>query len=132
MTTSLVTQYYDGLAGGILVSHQCTECGTITFPATSCCEKCGSYDYEDRTLSGRGTLLFASHNVAACHPRFEPYAPYAYGHVRLDEGVIVQGILQGVDGTAAAIAELYPKLPLPVRAEVLHTADLPVLTFRLA
>jgi len=132
MTTSLVKEYYDALTVGKLVAHQCAACSTITFPATMCCERCGSYDYTDLYLSGRGSLLFASHNIAACHPRFVPYAPYAYAHVLLDEGVIVQGLLQGVEGSATAISELYPRLPLPVVAEVLHTEDLPVLTFRLA
>src|SRR5664279_1049723 len=132
MTTSLVKEYYDSLAAGKLVAHRCSDCDTITCPATMCCERCGSYSYTDITLSGRGTLLFASHNLAACHPRFVPYAPYAYGHIVLDEGVIVQGIVHGVDGTAEAIAELYPRLPLPVVAEVLQTEDLPVLTFHLA
>ena len=132
MTTSLVKEYYDGLTEGRLVAHRCDDCGTSTFPATMCCESCGSYAYSDLTLSGRGSLLFASHNIAACHPRFVPYAPYAYGHVLLDEGVIVQGLLQGVEGSATAIAELYPRLPLPIVTEVLQTEDLPVLTFRLA
>ncbi len=132
MTTSLVKEYYDALTDGKLVAHRCDDCGTLTFPATMCCEQCGSYRWTDALLSGRGSLLFASHNIAACHPRFEPYAPYAYGHVLLEEGVIVQGILQGVEGSAPTIAELYPKLPLPVVTEVLHTEDLPVLTFRLA
>lgn len=132
MTTSLVKDYYANLEEGRLVAHRCDDCGTLTFPATSCCESCGSYASTDVTLTGRGTLLFASHNLAACHPRFVPYAPYAYGHVKLDEGVIVQGILQGVEGSATAIADLYPTLPLPVVAEVLRTDDLPVLTFRLA
>jgi uncharacterized OB-fold protein len=132
MTTSLVKTYYDALAEGRLVAHRCTDCATITFPQTGCCESCGSYSHEDIELSGRGTLLFASHNLAACHPRFVPYAPYAYGHVVMEEGVTVQGMVQGVDGTADAIAELYPRLPLPVVAEVLRTDDLPVLTFRLA
>ena len=62
----------------------------------------------------------------------QPAVRLAYGHVLLEEGVIVQGILQGVEGSAPAIAELYPQLPLPVVTEVLHTEDLPVLTFRLA
>lgn len=131
-TTSLVRDYYETLGEGRLVAHRCSDCQAITFPATTCCEACGSYAATDLELSGRGTLLFASHNLAACHPRFVPYAPYAYAHVILEEGVTVQGMLQGVDGTPEAIAELYPRLPLPVVAEVLHTDDLPVLTFRLA
>lgn len=132
MSTSLVKDYYEALEGGTLLAHECSDCGTLTFPATGCCERCGSWSHEDRLLSGRGTLLFASHNLAACHPRFVPYAPYAYAHVVLEEGVTVQGMLQGVAGTPDAIAELYPRLPLPVVAEVLRTEDLPVLTFRLA
>lgn len=129
---SLVEAYYGALRENRLLAHACLDCGTLTFPPTGCCENCGSWSHEARTLSGRGTVLFASHNLAACHPRFVPYAPYAYAHVVLEEGVTVQGMLQGVPGTAEAIAELYPRLPLPAVAEVLLTEDLPVLTFRLA
>lgn len=132
LTGSLVEAYYAALEEDRLLAHECTDCGTLTFPPTGCCERCGCWSHEDRTLSGRGTVLFASHNLAACHPRFVPYAPYAYAHVVLEEGVTVQGLLQGVPGTPEAIAELYPRLPLPVVAEVLRTEDLPVLTFRIA
>ena len=30
------------------------------------------------------------------NPRFNDIAPYAYGHVKLEEGVFVQGIITGI------------------------------------
>jgi uncharacterized OB-fold protein len=131
-TGSTVKHYYDALADGRLVADRCRSCATITFPATGCCESCGSYDREEVELSGRGTLLFASHNTApACHPRFNPYAPYVYGHVMLEEGIPAQGIIQGPAGTPEVIRELFERGPVPVVLDVLQTEDLPVIAFRL-
>ena len=129
---SRVARYYEELAAGRLVGDRCASCGTITFPSTGCCESCGSYDQEEMRLSGKGTLLFASHNTApACHPRFNPYAPYVYGHVMLEEGIPAQGIVQGLAGTPDVIRDLFERGPVPVVVDVLHTEDLPVIAFRL-
>lgn len=130
--TSIVQQHYDGLAEGTLRAHKCTECGFLTFPMTTCCTECGCFTYDEVDLAGTGSLLFASHNVApATHPRFSELAPYVFGHVMLDEGIVAQGIVTGIEPTPEAIAELYEHGPTPVEAEPLAMNDLPVLAFRI-
>lgn len=130
--TSLIERHYTGLAEGVLRAHRCTDCAAITFPITTCCVACGCWTYEDIELSGAGTLLFASHNVApATHPRFADLAPYVYAHVMLDEGIVAQGILQGIDPTPEAISDLFDRGPVPVVLDVLQMPDLPVIAFRL-
>ncbi|WP_297911036.1 Zn-ribbon domain-containing OB-fold protein [Thiomonas sp.] len=128
-----IRAYYEGLAAGTFLGSACGACGRVSFPPTTCCEHCGSWDVQPRELSGRATLLFASHNIApACHPRFAAIAPYVYGHLRLQEGPIVQAIVLGVLPTPEDLQRLFDRGPVPVRAEVLRMDDLPVLAFRVA
>lgn len=132
MTTSLIQQYYEGLAEGRFVGAYCNACQRYSFPPTSACEQCGSFNVEPRQLSGKGTLLFASHNIAPPpHPRFVDMSPYVYGHVLLEEGVVVQGIIAGVEPTPEAVRALYEQGEQPVEMTVLKRDDLSVLSFRL-
>jgi uncharacterized OB-fold protein len=127
---SAIRTFYEALSEGRLEARRCRKCGKLTFPPTNCCEHCGSFDVEWTTLSGKGTLLFATHNITpACHPRFESIAPYVYGHIRLDEGVIVQAIVRGIEATPEALEAVYDKGPIPVKAAVMEMPDLPVLVF---
>jgi uncharacterized OB-fold protein len=130
MPVSDIEAYYEGLEKGTLMARHCTRCGKYTFPPTGCCEHCGSFSVQWSHLSGRGKLLFATHNVApACHPRFEKIAPYVYGQFRLDEGIIVQAILTGVEATPEALRKLYERGEVPVVAKPMKMDDLPVLAF---
>ncbi|MFZ5439354.1 MAG: Zn-ribbon domain-containing OB-fold protein [Myxococcota bacterium] len=133
MSESIVRRHYEALGRHQLLAHKCKACGHVTFPMTSCCEECASYEYQEVPLSGRGTLLFASHGVAPPpHPRFAKFAPYVYGHVMLAEGVVTQGIIRGVEGTPEAVQTLFGQLPKKVQLDVLQTDDLPVMAFKLA
>lgn len=132
MSESIIQRHYDGLKRGELRAHRCRGCGHVTFPMTTACEQCGSFAYDEIHLAGTGTLLFASHGVAPPpHPRFGKLAPYVYGHIQLGEGLFTQAIIRGVEGTPDAVARLYARLPLPVTLDVLETADLPVMAFKL-
>jgi len=42
-----------------------------------------------------------------------------------------QGIIRGLAGTPEVIRDLFERGPVPVVLDVLHTADLPVIAFRL-
>lgn len=132
MPTSIIQGYYENLAAGRLVGRRCRLCDTVTFPPTALCEKCGSPEQDEVELTGQGELLFVSHSMAPPpNPRFNDLAPYAYGHVRLAEGVYIQGIVTGVGVDPAELAALYQRCPVPVRADILTVQDLPVLAFAL-
>ena len=132
MATAIIRQYYEALAAGRFLGNHCGNCNRYSFPPTTACEQCGSFDVELKPLSGKGTLLFASHNLAPSpHPRFADLAPYVYGHVLLQEGVVVQGLLQGVAATPEAVRELFEQGPQPIELAVLQRPDLPIMTFRL-
>lgn len=127
---SVLRLFYEALADGVLKARKCADCGKYTFPPTGCCEHCGSWEGELVELSGEGTLLFASHNITpACHPRFEPIAPYVYGHIRLKEGITVQAIVRGIEPTPEALKTVFERGPIPVKAGVMAMDDLPVLIF---
>jgi len=133
MTKSLVQQHYEAVQQRRPLAHKCKACQHLTFPMTTACESCGSFAQEQVPLSGQGTLYFASHGTTPPpHPRFAKLAPYVYGHIELDEGPFVQAIITGVPGTPEAVAALFAKLPAKVVVDVIETADLPVLGFRLA
>jgi uncharacterized protein len=133
MNESIIQRHYDGLAAGAMRAHKCKRCAHVTFPMTTACEACACFDFDEVTLSGKGTLLYASHGASPPpHPRFTSLAPYVYGHIELAEGIFVQAIVRGVEGSPEAVAKLYSTLPVPVTFSVLETADLPVLAFQLA
>ena len=125
--------YYSGLSAGVFRAVKCKACSKNTFPPTGCCEHCGSWQVEPTELSGKATLLFATHNISpACHPRFEKIAPYVYGHLRLKEGPIVQAIVLGINANPHDLQQLFERGPVPAKAEMLQMDDLPVLAFRIA
>ena len=132
MPESIIRGYYENLAAGRLVGKKCKACATTTFPPTSLCEKCGKPDLEDVTLSGEGEVLFVSHSMAPPpNPRFNDLAPYAYGHVRLAEGVFVQGIIADMGVEPEEMAAFFERGPAPVKARILTVGDLAILAFDL-
>lgn len=130
MSESIVKRYYDNLAAGHLLGVRCA-CGAVTFPPTTACEKCGSPELEEFELSGRGTLMFASHGIAPPpNPRFEELAPYTYGHVILEEGVPIQGMITNVKPEPEALRALYARGPVQVRLDPVKAQDLTVIGFK--
>ncbi len=130
--TSLIERHYRNLAENRLLAHRCQACGALTVPITTACADCGSGAYDEIVLAGTGTLHFAAHNIApAPHPRFADLAPYVFGHVMLDEGVPIQGIVRDVEPTPEATRALFERGPVTVRLDVIAMADLPVIAFRI-
>lgn len=130
---SAIERHYLALRENHLLGHKCRACGAWTVPITTACATCGSRDFDEATLAGTGSLLYAAHNIApAPHPRFAALAPYVFGHVILDEGIAVQGIVKGIEPTPEATRALFESGPAPVVLDVLVTDDLPVIAFRFA
>lgn len=133
MTESLIKSYYDNLRQGKLIGHKCENCGAIAFPPTASCAKCGGFKQTPVELSGRGEVLYISHSMAPPpNPRFNDIAPYAYGHVKLQEGVYVQAIITGVEIDPESLNALFEAGPAPVVPDILELGGQPVLAFKLA
>ena len=133
MPISIVKMYYDYLKDGKIVGKRCHRCRKITFPPTTRCEYCGSDDQDWFVLTGRGKLLFVSHGMTPTpNPRFDELAPYAYGHIKLEEGVIVEAIITNVGITPDELNDYYEKGPVDVEAEIMEVMDLPILAFKVS
>ncbi|MCB2187862.1 MAG: OB-fold domain-containing protein [Deltaproteobacteria bacterium] len=133
MPESIIKQYYDALGQGKLLGKKCRQCGAVTFPPTTACEACGSPDQESAELSGRGNLLYVSHGMAPPpNPRFAEIAPYAYGHIRLEEGVYVQAIITGVAVDPATLQGFFERGPCAVEPDIRDVGGLNVLAFKVA
>ena len=97
------------------------------------CDECGSFDYEEVTLRPHGVLVSVAHGGAPPpHPRFRRTTPYVYGQVRLDDGVLAEAIIRGVEADPAAVARLGAALPAPVVLDFVESEGLPIMAFRLA
>lgn len=131
MTTSVIKRYYDGLAEGTIVATKCRRCDAVTFPPTTACERCGSFEVDWTEFSGKGTLDYLSHGAAPPpNPAFADLAPYCYGHIRLEEGVYVQAIVTNVEVDATVLAEIFERGPVDVEADIIDVGGLPVLAFK--
>lgn len=131
MTTSIVKRYYDGLAEKKLLATKCASCAKLTFPPTTACEHCGSFELEWVELGGHGKALYVSHGIAPPpNPRFAEIAPFAYGHVELDEGVFVQGMITNVEITPDALMRVFEEGPVDVEPDIVEVEGLPILAFR--
>ncbi len=132
MQDSIIKQYYDALADGELHARRCNDCKGYTFPPTTACEHCGSTKIEGVVLSGRGKLHFCSHGMAPPpNPRFDSLAPMEYGHIILEEGIVVQAIVNDVEPTPEALSTLFERGPVDVEADIIRVEGLPVLAFSL-
>ncbi len=131
MAESIIKQYYDALGQGKLLAKKCNKCGTVTFPPTTACQSCGSPDQKWQELSGKGQLHFVSHGMAPPpNPRFSEIAPYAYGHIRLEEGVFVQAIITGVDIDPDTLRTYFEQGLVDVVPDIQEVKGLNVLAFK--
>lgn len=131
MPESLIKQYYDALGEGRLLATKCSTCQGYTFPPTTACQHCGSYNVEKVYLSGKGKLLYASHGIAPPpNPRFNEIAPYVYGHIMLEEGIPVQAIITGVKAEPEVLQEYFERGPVDVAPDIQNIQGLNVLAFK--
>lgn len=87
-----------------LRGSRCDHCGTVAFPASVSCQRCGGSEIREIDLSDRGTVWTAT--IQRFAPKSPPYVPpadgfrpFAVGYVELPEGVKVEALL---DGTSPA------------------------------
>ena len=131
MPESMIRKFYEYLGQGKIMGVKCKRCGEYTFPPYLCCTRCRSREVEWAEMSGEGTLLFVSHNIAPPpNPRFKHIAPYAYGHIKLKEGPIFQAIVTNVKPDPGTMIEYFEKGPVNVKAEIKKFDDLNVVTFK--
>ena len=98
--------FWEGAAAGRLLARECAGCGRLQHPPSPMCPACGSTEWTERELSGRGTL----HSwVASHHPSRPDEEPRVVILVQLEEGIRMVSNLQGV-----ALADVRNDLPVEV------------------
>lgn len=131
MPESIIKKYYDGLKANQLLGTRCQKCGGYTFPPTAACEHCGSFALDWVEMSGKAKLIFVSHNITpAPNPRLTPIAPYAYGHLQLEEGVWIQAIISNIPVDVQVLREYFDKGPVDAVADIREVDGLPLLAFK--
>lgn len=109
----VVKKFYDGLAEHKIYARKCKECGAIEYPPRYACNTCGYHETEWVELSGKGKLhsiiLPASLNADPWNAKI---GPYCYGLIELDEGVMFNGTIFGINKKIAK--KLRDRLPISI------------------
>ena len=72
-----------------------------------------------------------SHSLAPPpNPRFNKIDPYAYGHVKLKEGVFVQAVITGIGIEPESLEMWYQKCPVKVARDIIEGEELSILAFK--
>jgi uncharacterized OB-fold protein len=95
-----------------LIGAQCADCGLVSFPAGSACQRCGGTDATDKLLSDRGTLwTFTTQDFRPPSPPYDgadtaaTFQSYALGYVELSGEVMVEARLTEHDPARLAIGQ---------------------------
>ena len=95
-----------------LIGAQCADCGLVSFPAGSACQRCGGTDATDKLLSDRGTLwTFTTQDFRPPSPPYDgadtaaTFQSYALGYVELPGEVMVEARLTEPDPARLAIGQ---------------------------
>ena len=95
-----------------LIGAQCADCGLVSFPVGSACQRCGGTDATDKLLSDRGTLwTFTTQDFRPPSPPYDgadtaaTFQSYALGYVELPGEVMVEARLTEPDPARLAIGQ---------------------------
>lgn len=90
-----IEQFYKFVSERKLMAAKCKKCGTMFLPPRPMCTKCFSSDLEWVELKNKGKLL--TYTVIHVSPKqFESLIPYTVGIVKLEDGLKLPGMIQGV------------------------------------
>jgi len=113
-----------------LRGSRCEHCGTVAFPASVSCQRCGGEKTTGIDLSGTGTVWTAT--IQRFAPKSPPYippaegfTPFAVGYVELPKGVKVEALLDGTEASEliGSRVELVESHPVPRFATVTTTEE---------
>lgn len=90
-----INGFYEFISRGELRTAKCLECGSLMMPPKPVCPSCYSKSLGWVKLSGRGVVeTYTIINVPTTI--LKGHEPYAVAIVRLEEGVRLPGIIEGV------------------------------------
>ena len=88
-----------------LSMQACLSCGHVRFPIAHVCPRCLSYDFEWRTLTGRGRIFSYIVYHQVYHPAFKGDVPYNVALVQLDEGPRMYSNIVGVPNDVPKVGD---------------------------
>ena len=90
-----IEQFYQFLKEEKLMAAKCQKCGKIHLPPRPLCDNFFSKEFEWIQISGKGKLL--TYTVISVAPsQFQALTPYAVGIVKLENGLKIPGMIQGL------------------------------------
>jgi len=91
-----IEQFYKFLTENKLMAAQCRECGAKFLPPRSICTDCYSKNLSWIQLKPRGKLV--TYTIIYVAPqKFQPFIPYAYGIVELENGLRLPGMIRDAE-----------------------------------
>ena len=89
--------FWNGVAQGRLLARRCAHCHRLQHPPSPMCPQCGSLEWDECELSGRGTL----HSwIVSRHPTEPDDAARIVALIELDEGIRLVSNLQDIEAAA--------------------------------
>lgn len=79
--------FWEGAKNHKLLIQHCNSCGQLIYFPRILCHNCLSTDVGWIETKGRGTLYSYTIIRQSSDPAFQPYVPYVYAIIELDEGV---------------------------------------------
>ena len=103
-------EFVEQAKAGKVLARKCSKCGELHLATVYFCQKCGSKEFENAILEGKGTI--ATYTIITVPPAgFEKYTPYAWVVLKLDNSVLrVSGFMAGISNPA--------DLPVGTRAKI--------------
>jgi uncharacterized OB-fold protein len=115
----------------VLEGSRCDHCGTVAFPVSGSCSRCGLGGSSTVRLSTEGTVW--AYTVQRFPPKSPPYMPpadgfrpFAVGYVELPEGIKVEAVLDCRDFCeldAGVSVSLVATEPVPRFATASHPRE---------
>src|SRR5689334_24631123 len=78
--------FWDAAREGKLIMQECKACAHVRFPISHVCPRCLSYDFEWRTLSGKGQIYAYVIYHQVYNQAFKQDVPYNVAMIQLEEG----------------------------------------------
>lgn len=103
---ALSRPFWDGLNEGRVRVQRCTgeDCGRFVFYPRVACPHCHRDTLEWRDVCGRGTVVSHTTVHRPHHEAFMALVPYVFAAVRLEEGPLLYGRLEGADPEAESLS----------------------------
>jgi uncharacterized OB-fold protein len=91
-----VGEFAEHLKNGKIMGTRCKQCGNVTFPPRSDCEKCLGSEWDFVPYSGKAKLVTFT-QISAAPTGFEDMVPYTIGVADLPEGGRVLAWVNGIE-----------------------------------